>query len=57
MGVGTSGREQDVRKKCRRLNVVKMLYTCVCQWKTGLVELFQESVEGGIKGNDGGSKI
>jgi hypothetical protein len=29
MEVGTSGREEDIRKRCRRENVVEILYTHV----------------------------
>jgi hypothetical protein len=31
-GVGTSG-EEDIRKGCRRVNMVEILCTHVCEWK------------------------
>jgi hypothetical protein len=32
-GVGTTGRGEDIRKECRRVNVVEIVYTHVCKWK------------------------
>jgi hypothetical protein len=32
-GVGTSGRGEEVGKRCRRVNMVKTLCTHVCKWK------------------------
>jgi hypothetical protein len=32
-GGGTSGREEDVGKSCRRVNIVQILCTYVCKWK------------------------
>jgi hypothetical protein len=32
-GVFTNGRGEDVGKKCRRMNMVKILYTYVYKWK------------------------
>jgi hypothetical protein len=29
LGVGSSGRGQDIRKGCRRVNIVEVLYTKV----------------------------
>jgi hypothetical protein len=33
LGVGTSERGKDMRKGCRRVNMVEILYTHVCIWK------------------------
>jgi hypothetical protein len=32
-GGGTNGREEDVEKGCRRVNMVPILCTNVCKWK------------------------
>jgi hypothetical protein len=32
-GVGTSEEGEDIRKGCRRVNMVEILCTCVCKWK------------------------
>jgi hypothetical protein len=31
--VSTSGRGEDARKGCRRVNMVEILFTYVCKWK------------------------
>jgi hypothetical protein len=31
--VDTSGSKKDIRKGCRRVNIVQMLCTRVCKWK------------------------
>jgi hypothetical protein len=31
--VGTSGRWEDIRKRCRRMNIVEILCTYVWKWK------------------------
>jgi hypothetical protein len=33
LGAGTSGRRKDIRKGCRRVNMVEILCTHVCKWK------------------------
>jgi hypothetical protein len=32
--VGTSGRGEEVGKECRRVNIVQILCTHVCKWKS-----------------------
>jgi hypothetical protein len=32
-GVRTSGRREDVGKRCRRVNTVQILYTHISKWK------------------------
>jgi hypothetical protein len=36
--VGTSGREEDIRKELKSLNVVEILYSCVWKWKMRAVK-------------------
>jgi hypothetical protein len=31
--VGTSARREDIRKECRKVNVVEIFCTNVCKWK------------------------
>jgi hypothetical protein len=40
LGAGTSGREEDIRKGCRRVNMVEILRSHVC--KSDQLKLFQE---------------
>jgi hypothetical protein len=42
LGVGTSERGEDIRKGCRRVNMVEILCTCVKIGKGDLLKLFQE---------------
>jgi hypothetical protein len=32
-GMGNSGKEGEMRKGCRRENIVQVMYTHVCKWK------------------------
>jgi hypothetical protein len=48
LGIGTNGRVEDVRKGCRRVNMVEIIYTYVWKMeKRDLLKLFWEWEEGG----------
>jgi hypothetical protein len=41
-GVGISRKEKEVKKRCKKVNMVQMLYTYVCKWKNDTLKTFQE---------------
>jgi hypothetical protein len=46
LGFGTNGRGEDIRKRCRKVNMVEILCTHICKWKNAPVETFPGIVEG-----------
>jgi hypothetical protein len=52
--VGTSGREEDMEKGCRRVTIVQILCTRICKWEVIPVETIPAIGEGEIKENDEG---
>jgi hypothetical protein len=52
MGVGISGRGEDVEKGCRRVSIVQILCTHVCEWKNNTCCNY--SMNGGRRIKDSG---
>jgi hypothetical protein len=52
-GVGASGREEEVRKGCGRVNAVQILCKHVFKWKNDIFETIPGMGEGVIKENNG----
>jgi hypothetical protein len=50
-------RREDVKKGCRRVNIVQILCICICKWKMISVETTPGMGVEGIKENDGGGKF
>jgi hypothetical protein len=48
--VGTSGRGEDLRKGCKRVNMVGILGTHVCKWKN---ETYLNYSKNGRRGDKG----
>jgi hypothetical protein len=57
MGVGTSGRGEDIRKGCRRMNMVEYYVLMRENGKMRPVETIPEIGGGCIKDNDGGGEF
>jgi hypothetical protein len=45
---------EDIKKGCRRVNMVEILCTYICKWKMRLVETLPGMGGGEIQENDGG---
>jgi hypothetical protein len=45
-GGGTIRRGEEVRKRCKRVNMVQILCTLIYKWENDLLKLFQEWEEG-----------
>jgi hypothetical protein len=58
MGVGISGRGEEVGKRCGRVNIMQTLCTPICKWKKCyLLKLFQEWEKERIKENGAGGEF
>jgi hypothetical protein len=44
--VGSRGKGEDIRKGCRRVNMVEILYILVCKWRMRPVETISGKGEG-----------
>jgi hypothetical protein len=51
--VGTSGRDEDVGRGCRRMDIIQILCTHVCKWKIEGCWDYSRNVGRGIMENDG----
>jgi hypothetical protein len=57
LGVDSTGRGEDIKKRCKRVNNVEILCTHVENGKLRPVEIIPGMEGGEIKENDGGSEF